>query len=297
MRILLTGASGRIGRALHARLARQHEVRGLDRVPSPTAEVVGDVGDAGLVRRLLTGADAVLHCAALHAPHVGVRPDAEFERVNVEATRTLAEAAARAGVKHLVYTSTTALYGAAGRGLWIDETTQPQPQTIYHRSKLAAEQLLQAAAERGDFRLTVLRMGRCFPEPAPQMAVYRLHRGVDARDVAEAHALALERGVEGLFIVSGATPFRPDDLPLLQHDAPAVIAQRAPALAAAFRQRGWPLPRSIDRVYASAAAQRALGWWPRHGFESVLAQLDAGTADVLAAPVENDRCRFEPCCC
>jgi UDP-glucose 4-epimerase len=40
-------------------------------------------------------------------------------------------------------------------------------------------------------------MGRCFPEPAPAMALARLHRGIDARDVAEAHALALDTARAG----------------------------------------------------------------------------------------------------
>ncbi len=289
MKILVTGATGRVGRALVVRLARQHQVRGLDRTPSSTAHWVGDLGDADLLRRALHGVDAVVHAAALHAPQVGRVPDAEFQRVNVDATRALAEAACAAGVGQIVYTSTTALYGdaatppqAAG---WVDEQLLPQPRTIYHRSKLAAEQLLARLADAGAFGLTVLRMSRCFPETAPQMACARLHRGVDARDVAEAHALALDTARPGvrLCIVSGATPFLPGDAAALKADAPAVLRRRAPALVQAFADRGWALPSSIDRIYSPALARHELGWQPRHGFAEVLRQLDEASAEVLPA--------------
>jgi len=280
MRVLVTGASGRIGRALCVRLAREHQVSGLDRTPSSTAHWVGDLGDAPLLARALQGIDAVVHTAALHAPQVGRVDEAEFGRINVQATRLLAALAAEAGVRQLVYTSTTALFGATG---WVDETTPPQPRTVYHRSKLAAEQALQAAAAAGAFGLTVLRMARCFPEPAPQMAVARLHRGIDARDVAEAHARALATARPGhrCYLLSGATPFQPGDMARLQADAPAVLRQRAPALVAAFAARGWPLPASIDRVYAPARAIAGLGWQPRYGPDEVLRQLDDESSEVL----------------
>ena len=289
MKVLVTGASGRIGRAVVARLAHRYVVQGLDQVPSSTAHWVGDLADVALLRRALRGVDAVVHAAALHAPQVGRLPDSLFQRINVEATRTLAEAAIAAGVGQLVYTSTTALYGdastAADAATWVDEALAPQPRTIYHHSKLAAEQLLARYADAGAFGLTVLRMARCFPEPAPQMAVARLHRGIDARDVAEAHALALATARPGsrLCVLSGATPFERSDLTALKHDAPSVLRARAPALVQAFAERGWPLPATIDRVYSAALAGRELGWQPRFGFEAVLQQLDDLSPEVLPA--------------
>lgn len=289
MKLLVTGASGRIGRALVVRLALQHQVLGLDVQPSSTAHFVGDLADAALLRRALRGVDAVLHCAALHAPQVGLRDEAEFLRVNVQATETLAREACAAGVGHLVYTSTTALYGAAPDGLqaaqWLDEATTAQPRTIYHHSKLAAEAALARWAAAGAFGLSVLRMGRCFAEPAPAMAVARLHRGIDARDVAEAHALALATAAtapaQRCYVISGATPFDRADAPRLAQDAAALIRERVPGLAAAFDARGWALPARILRVSDPARAMAELGWRPRHGWSEVLAQLDAQSPEVL----------------
>lgn len=299
MKVLLTGSSGRIGRAIRAELvASGHRVIGLDRVPAAGTELVVDLGDAAALAAacapVLDAHTAIVHCAALHAPHVGQWPDAEFQRINVDATRTLATLAMQHGVRHLVFTSTTALYGAStghtvpgGVAAWIDESTLPQPATIYHRSKLAAEQCLKDAstsAGAGALGITVLRMSRCFPEPAPAMAVYRLQRGVDARDVARAHALALQRGPvagEPPLIVSGHSPFLRSDAAALWRDAPAVLRERAPALVATFAQRGWPLPQRIDRVYCAERAQAALNWRPQFGPDEVLRQLDSGEPEVL----------------
>jgi nucleoside-diphosphate-sugar epimerase len=287
MRVLVTGSAGRIGGAIAARLAREHQVSGLDLRPAPHTHWLGELRDGALLARALAGVDAVVHTAALHAPQLGVVPDALFEAVNVEATRQLLALARAQGVQRIVYTSTTALYGHAatppGRAGWVDEHLPPQPRTVYHRSKLAAEALLREAAARDGLAVALIRMSRCFPEPAPAMAVYRLHRGVDARDVAEAHALALAALRPGLacYVVSGATPFLPEDAEDLLRAAPAVLARRAPALVAAFARRGWALPPAIDRVYDPAHAMAALGWAPQHGVDELLRQADAGSSEVL----------------
>ncbi|WP_395703317.1 NAD-dependent epimerase/dehydratase family protein [Aquabacterium sp.] len=287
MRVLITGASGRVGRALYVRLMREHEVTGLDRAPSSTADLVGDITDAKLLERAAQGMDAIVHVAALHAPHVDRVPEAVFERINVGGTQRVLQAAQKCGVPHIVFTSTTALYGTGsareGEAAWLTEDTPPAPRTVYHRTKIDAEQLLLHAARSGGPRVSVLRMSRCFPEPAPLMALYRLHRGIDARDVAEAHARALHKppATSRLCVVSAATPFEPEDAEGLMRDAPAVLRQRAPALVQTFAARGWPLPAAIDRVYVPRRAEAELGWRSRHGFEAVLKQLDEESSEVL----------------
>jgi UDP-glucose 4-epimerase len=287
MRVLLTGASGRVGRAVVVRLCREHHVIGFDQAPSSTADVVASLANEPALRAALHGVHAVIHTAGLHAPHVGHHSEAAFEDVNVRGTATLLRLALEAGVNRFVYTSTTALYGAGsnlvGQAAWVTEETTPRPLTIYHRTKLAAERVLESAAQRGPLAVTVLRMSRCFPEPAPLMAAYRLHRGVDVRDVAEAHALALSVGTPGFrqYVVSGATPFTAEDTAELYADAPAVFARCAPELVAVFTRRGWPVPSSVDRVYASAKAAAELNWRARYGFDEVLAELDRGSSEVL----------------
>ena len=76
-------------------------------------------------------------------------------------------------------------------------------------------------------------------------------------------------------------PVSTADAQALWRDAPAVLAERVPALVAAFAARDWPLPTRIDRVYDASAAQRELGWRPAHGWNEVLAQFERGSAEVL----------------
>lgn len=287
MKVLITGSAGRIGRAIYIKLMKSHTVIGIDRMPCSTADIVGDIGDATLITKALSGIDAVIHTAALHAPHVGVFSQAEFQRINVDATQQLTLACINQGVKHLVFTSTTALYGHAstleGTTAWITEKTEPRPKSVYHTSKIQAENLLAQLSLKHTFPVTVLQVSRCFPEPADLMAVYRLTRGIDARDVASAHLCAINKRPPGFqrFIISGDTPFLPSDCHRLYREANAVIVEKAPHLGRIFADKGWSLPDHLDRVYDSSHAQKYLGWTPQHGAGSVIDMLDSELAEVL----------------
>ena len=282
-----------MGRAIYVRLMKRHSVVGIDRIPCSTADFVGDIRDRDLIGSALRDVDVIVHTAGLHAPHVGLCSDEQFEDINVVATEMLMRQGIESGVGHFVFTSTTALYGKAstpeGIAGWVDETTEPEPRTVYHRSKISAERRLETVAGESGVPVTVLQMSRCFPEPVDLMAVYRLNRGIDARDVASAHALAIEKRLAGFrrFIISGATPFSRESCRQLFDDAATVIRECVPGLAREFERRGWPLPTSLDRVYDSTAAQRALGWAPGHGYESVLRMLDEQSSEVL--PVVRGR--------
>jgi len=288
MKIVVTGTAGRIGRAIHFNLCRDHQVVGIDRALSSATSHVGNINNYDFLASALEGANAVIHTAAHHAPHVGIVDDDEFVNTNIMGTKTVVRAMREHGIRILVFTSTTALYGHASRNpdsaVWLDEHSEPLPKSIYHRTKLATEAYLESEAS-DDLRVTTLRMSRCFPEPAPLMAAYRLHRGVDARDVAEGHRLALQLGGEHYrkFILSGTTPFEPSDCELLKTDTASVLQLRCPSLCRLFAERNWALPKSVDRVYDSSQAQSVLGWAPKFGFEDVPKLLDAGICEVLPA--------------
>lgn len=274
MRILVTGAAGLIGSEVASRLAGDHDVVGLDLKPGSQVKLIGDCYEVGEWRQQLGRLDAVVHTAALHVPHVGFRSDAEFRRTNVEATSRLLDLAADADASHFVLTSTTSLYGDAldsgDAAVWVDEQLEPRPRDIYDETKLEAEQLVASAGNA--LTVTSLRMSRCFPEPADVMAWYRLYRGVDRRDVAEAHSLALERqGPPATYVISSATPFQHEDTAELRAHAPMVIECRCPGLIDRMHALGWQAPQSIGRVYDCGIAIRDLGYRPRFGIEACLA--------------------------
>ena len=131
MRLLLTGATGFLGKRLAARLAREHDVRLLVRpsssragLPAGVEIAPGDVTDRASLERALAGRDAAVHAAALVKISA---PRAEFERVNVGGLDNLLAAAAAAGVGRLLYVSSFIALGPSelGPGGLLDESAEP----------------------------------------------------------------------------------------------------------------------------------------------------------------------------
>lgn len=286
-KIVITGSSGRIGRALHWKLCGNFHVTGIDITPTSATSKIVDIRNYDQLLRSFEGVDTIFHTAALHAPHVGIASEKDFYDINVNATENICKAAIESGVSQVVFTSTTALFGYANFGkdkaVWIDEQTKPEPKTIYHKTKLEAEQLLKEYANK-NLEISVIRMSRCFPEPVQMMAVYRLHRGIDYRDVAEAHILATQLKKDkhfDIYIISGNTPFLKSDCRMLFENPEVVIRERQPWLAQEFDKRGWKFPKSIDRVYDSSYAQQKLNWRPERDAFDVIKQFDNDDFETL----------------
>ena len=278
MRVLVTGSSGITGSAIAERLSREHEVVGLDLVGGAFTQMIGDITNAALVDSLVSKVDAVVHVAGLHAPHVQTHSREDFFRTNVLGTQLLLDAARQFGVKRFVFTCTTSVYGDAMKSdraaVWITESVEPHPRDVYDETKLAAEALCREASEPDGLRCVVLRMSRCFPEPPELMAIYRLYRGVDRWDVAEAHHLALcfDGADFAIYNVSSQTPFLPEDMIELLRDAPTVVKRRCPFVTEEFARRGWPMPKSIDRIYVIERARAELGYSPKFNYREYLSQ-------------------------
>jgi UDP-glucose 4-epimerase len=276
MRILITGSSGQLGSEIARQLSSQHDIIGIDMVEGVWTHQRVDIVDREAVRRLMKGIDAVIHIASLHAPHLITVSKQAFIDVNITGTLNLLEDATEGGVRRFVYTSSTSLYGHAliphEQAVWVTEELPPQPRDMYDITKRAAEDLCQHFARGRGLPTICLRTSRFFPEPPPLVALYRLYRGGDVRDAAKAHVLAVSNQeiLFDVFNISAQSPFAQRDLPALVRDAPSVLRNKAPEAFFLFRQQGWTVPQSIDRVYVIERAYQQLGYRPRYSYPEYL---------------------------
>jgi UDP-glucose 4-epimerase len=291
MRVLVTGSSGHLGEALVRTLRdRGADVIGVDTRPSEWTNVVGSIADTEVARQVMAGVDVVVHTATLHKPQLAFLPRQAFVETNVNGTLALLDAAADAGVRAFVMSSSTTVFGdalvpAAGEpAAWIDESVMPVPKNIYGVTKAAAEDLCQLAFRNQGLPCVVLRISRFFPEAddAPDTHEGRCDDNVKAdeyasrrvalEDAVDAHLLAADRAPHYGFrryVISGTTPFRPEDLPQLRTDASGVFKHRAPRAAAIWAVRGWRFPSRLDRIYVNDRARRELGWQPRFDLNAI----------------------------
>lgn len=267
---------------------------GLDIKPSPFTTHVGSIADREFVRGCMRGIDAVIHTATLHKPHVGTHSRQEFIDTNVTGTLNLLE---EADGRTFLFTSTTSVFGRAltppsgAPATWVTEEVVPIAKNIYGVTKQAAENLCELFHLRTGMPCLILRTSRFFPEEddhAETRETYDdlnakvnefLHRRVDIDDVVSAHLLALEKAPSigfGRYIISATTPFTPDDLALLNRDAPAAVRRHFPDYEEVYARRGWSMFPRINRVYVNERARRELGWEPRYDFARVLASVRAG---------------------
>jgi nucleoside-diphosphate-sugar epimerase len=189
--ILVTGIAGFIGSHLAEFLVHSgHDIRGVDAFTDTYAPRQKRENVAGLARRpevelhtadlahddldgLLDGVDAVVHLAA--EPGVPASWGTSFttyvER-NIVATQRLLEAATAAGVRRLVYASSSSVYGPEDRPLV--ETAVPRPLSPYGASKLAGEVLVGAYAQERGLPTVALRYFSVYgPRQRPDMAAHR----------------------------------------------------------------------------------------------------------------------------
>ncbi|QQX58304.1 NAD-dependent epimerase/dehydratase family protein [Pseudomonas chlororaphis] len=152
--ILITGGAGFIGSHLtDVLLAKGYSVRILDDLSTgktsnlpldnPRVELIeGDVADAALVARAMSGCSAVAHLAAVASVQASVDDPVRTHQSNFIGTLNVCEAMRQAGVKRVLFASSAAVYGNNGEGESIDEDTPKAPLTPYASDKLASEYYL-----------------------------------------------------------------------------------------------------------------------------------------------------------
>ena len=166
MKFLITGANGFVGKPLCAELIRRGQVvRAAVRyayIPGENVEVadVGSIDGKTDWSDALRDVDVVIHLAArVHVMHDAADdPLAEFFKVNLNGTSNLAQQAARAGVKRLVYASSIKVNGEQTSGeQTFAESDTPNPQDPYAISKWRAEQDLQRISQETGIEVVILR--------------------------------------------------------------------------------------------------------------------------------------------
>ena len=212
-RILITGSSGHSGGQIAQLLKAKYDIIGIDLVPGPHTSLVGSLGDERFIQQATRGIDTIIHTASLHAPHISTHSRQEFIDTNITGTLRLLEAATSNSVKKLIYTSTTSLYGAsmqdAQQAVWVTEELASIPRDIYDITKIAAEGLCRDFFDPSGLQTCVLRVSRFWNEPLVDKIFYRMFRGLDIRDVAMAHQLALEKDFDqfDIFNISAQSIF------------------------------------------------------------------------------------------
>jgi len=171
MKVLVTGADGFIGSHLtESLLTEGYNVRALaqynsfnywgwleDIKPSSNLEIVcGDVRDPNYCREISKGIDVIFHLAALIAiPYSYIAPES-FIETNVKGTLNICQAAKDNGVKRILVTSTSEVYGTA-KYVPIDEKHPLQPQSPYSASKIGADAIAMSFYNAFKLPLTIVR--------------------------------------------------------------------------------------------------------------------------------------------
>ena len=205
--VLVTGAAGGLGTALRNGLPeRGWALRSLDVVPveapRPGEEhLVADAADLPAVTEAAQGAAAVVHLAGV----LGEASWPTIVRSHIETTRTVLEAARRAGVPRVVLASSNHASGFTGRpaaGLLTEAAAPPRPDTYYGVAKVTMEALGSLYVDRYGLDVVCLRIGSAFPRPT---TVRQLATWLSPGDTVRLVDAALRAPAPGFRVVWGVS--------------------------------------------------------------------------------------------
>jgi UDP-glucose 4-epimerase len=324
MRVVVTGSTGNVGTRVIAALAAEPAVDSVlgiarrvpDPVPTGTEFAAADIA-ADDLSPLLRGADVVIHLAWLIQPG---RDERVTAAVNVEGSRRVFDAAARAGVGAIVHASSVGAYAPGSKVQPVDESwpTTGIASSFYSRHKVAAERQLDALErERQDLRVVRLRPGLIFQRPAaseirrlfigpllpgalvrpelipvvpehPRLRVQAVHTD----DVADAYRRAAISEARGAFNIATEPVLDGPALARLLGARTIPVSHRLLRAAAALSftlhlqptEPGW-----LDLAFGvplldTSRARRELGWSPLVSSTDALLELLDGLRSAADAP-------------
>ena len=278
MKVVVTGGAGKIGQWVVRELVSDtagptpHDVTVFDRAKGPDDDgarfLPGDVQDLGQVFGALAGADAVIHLAGI--PTHSVAPNEDTFRTNAMGTFNVHEAAWRLGIRRVVTASSEAVLGWAPRStvrefapdyLPIDEDHPLGAQEAYGLSKITCEAIARSYTAKCGMETVLLRPPWVVsPEELQSLrdtggvtpTAFALFHYVDARDLAAAFRLGIERPLDGchvLFTGAGESTVEEPLCTLYPKLIPA-IGDRASGLT------------GIRGSVSNQRAKEILGWTP-----------------------------------
>lgn len=310
MKAFITGGTGLLGGNLARQLVAQgHQVTVLARSLAKAerqlgglgvAVVQGDIANVAAFAPALAGHDVLFHTAAYFREYF--QPGDHWptlQQLNIDATIELLTAAERYGVRKVIHTSSSGIFGAPADAAFADESTPPDAsvlRNLYFKSKLLCEEAIQEFLRRSALPVIIINPGWMFgpgdaaPTSAGQIVLDYLNRNlpgvidgggapVDARDVAQAMIAAVDRGCSGeRYIVGGDTFLTFGEINAILErvsgvPAPTLTIPHPVALAMAVvmetiaRLTGRPTLVTVDgvrtlrerKVTSSAKARRELG--------------------------------------
>ena len=267
MKVVVTGASGKAGRAVARDLEEHgHEVVSVDLV---APSLLADLTELGQAVECLAGADAVVHLAAIPAP--GIHTEETTFRTNMLSTFNVFEAARVLGLRRVVWASSETILGLPfdreqPAYAPIDEEHPPLPQSSYALSKVLSEELGRQLYRRTRTPHVALRFSNImepedyerFPSfwEDPTMRRWNLWGYVDVRDVAQSCRLALEAdvGAEHFMVAAADTVMNRPNAELMAEVYPSVPYR--------------PTPGQFDTLLSIEKARRLLGYEPAWSWRS-----------------------------
>ena len=277
MKVVVTGSSGKAGRAVVRALAeRDHDVLGVDLVPPRerlARFLIADLTELGQTVECLAGADAVVHLAAIPAPKLDTE-ETTF-RTNMGSTYNVFEAARLLGLRRVVWASSETILGLPfdreqPAYAPIDEEHPPVAQSSYALSKLLGEVAAGQFSRWTGMPHVALRFSNimepddyaAFPGwwDDPQIRRWNLWSYVDAQDVGQSCVRALEAEISGAehFIVAAADT-------VMTRPSRELMAEAYPDVP--YR----PTAGDHDSLLSSDKARRLLGYEPQHSWREYVA--------------------------
>jgi nucleoside-diphosphate-sugar epimerase len=278
-RVLVTGGSGKLGRAcVKDLLSHGYEVLNVDTV-LPAAEncpfVQADLTDFGQAFEVLAGVDdrlgeieALVHLAAIPAP--GKQPNAATFKVNTLSTYNVFEAARRLKIRNVVWASSETVLGlpfdTPPPYAPVDEDYAGRPETAYSLSKLLGEEMAkQFCRWDPELKIIGLRFSNVmepgdyvrFPsfDADARLRKWNLWAYIDARDASQAIRRALEAPIRGteIFVIANADT-------VMSRPNAELMAEVYPGVPLAQGASGNETLLSIEK------ARRLLGYDPQHSW-------------------------------